>query len=66
MAKWWEEEQIKTETPEQREKALRDALEELWIQGKDYSKPSMPWRMAYKAQKILKKVYGDKKYDRIS
>lgn len=61
----WEE-PIPNETPAEREQALRQTLEEIWIQGKDYSRSSMPWRMSFKAQKILKQMYGDNKYDRIS
>ncbi|GIP55940.1 hypothetical protein [Paenibacillus vini] len=63
---WWEEEKVKNETPEQREESLKRALEEIWKQGRDYTKSSMAWRMAFKARNILKQVYGDKKYDRIS
>lgn len=63
---WWEEEKVKNETPEEREQALKAMLEEIWKQGRDYTKSSMAWRMAFKARHILKQVYGDKKYDRIS
>ncbi|MNO43398.1 hypothetical protein D3C76_336190 [compost metagenome] len=57
------EKEIKKETPEQREKALRDTLEEIWIQGKDLSRYSMGGRMSFKARKILIDLYGEKAYE---
>ncbi|WP_110930943.1 hypothetical protein [Paenibacillus bouchesdurhonensis] len=66
MAQWWREVKIPNETPEQRERALREALEEIWIQGKDRGTSSIPWRMAYKAEKTLKLLYGEKPYENIS
>ncbi|MNO29194.1 hypothetical protein D3C76_191020 [compost metagenome] len=54
---------IKKETPEQREKELRETLEEIWIQGKDSARYSMPYRMSFKAHKTLKTLYGDKAYE---
>lgn len=57
---------IKNDTPEQREKALRETLEEIWIQNKDFAKHSAAGRASYKALKTLKQLYGDEAYDRIS
>ncbi|MNW38086.1 hypothetical protein D3C74_151450 [compost metagenome] len=57
---------IKNETPEQREKALREALEEIWIQNKGFVKHSAAGRVSIKALNILKKVYGDDGYESIS
>lgn len=66
MSSWWREVKIPNETPEQRERALREALEEIWIQGKDRGTSSIPWRMSYKAIKTLKSLYGEKPYESIS
>ncbi|MNW68586.1 hypothetical protein D3C74_473870 [compost metagenome] len=57
------EKAIKKETPEQREKALRDTLEEIWIQGKDLSRYSMGGRLVFKAKKTLIDLYGEKAYE---
>lgn len=54
---------IKKETPEQREKALRETLEEIWIQGKDFSRHSGAWRLSFKAKKTLIDIYGEKDYE---
>ncbi|MNE94309.1 hypothetical protein D3C80_1922600 [compost metagenome] len=57
------EKAVKKETPEQREKVLRETLEDIYIQGKDYARYSNGGRMAFKAKKTLIDLYGDKAYE---
>ncbi|MNI36914.1 hypothetical protein D3C73_909820 [compost metagenome] len=54
---------IKKDTPEQRENILRETLEDIYIQGKDYARYSNGGRMAFKAKKTLIDLYGEKAYE---